>query len=346
MANNEADGVSIIIMNPQNGEIYAMVDEPEFALNNPYDLSMMEGGENLTGEAYQDALNGVWRNGCINDTYEPGSTFKIITTAAGLEEHLVSPEDGFHCPGYIMVEDRRIRCHKTTGHGSETFTQGIMNSCNPVFITVGMRLGVEKFTYYFEHFGLLDRTGIDLPGEAGTIMHKAENMGPVELATVSFGQSFQITPIQLITTVSMIVNGGTRVTPHLAVRTLSGNGEVVETFTYAEETNLVSEETSQTVRELLEKVVSEGTGKNGYVEGFSVGGKTATSQTLPRGSGKYIASFIGFAPAEDPQVIALVIIHNPKGVYYGGTIAAPVVRQLFENILPYLEGMDYNEQQA
>ncbi len=346
MANNEADGVSIIIMNPQNGEIYAMVDEPEFALNNPYDLSMMEGGETLTGEAYQDALNGVWRNGCINDTYEPGSTFKIITTAAGLEEHLVSPEDGFHCPGYIMVEDRRIRCHKTTGHGSETFTQGIMNSCNPVFITVGMRLGVEKFTYYFEHFGLLDRTGIDLPGEAGTIMHKAENMGPVELATVSFGQSFQITPIQLITTVSMIVNGGTRVTPHLAVRTLSGNGEVVETFTYAEETNLVSEETSQTVRELLEKVVSEGTGKNGYVEGFSVGGKTATSQTLPRGSGKYIASFIGFAPAEDPQVIALVIIHNPKGVYYGGTIAAPVVRQLFENILPYLEGMDYNEQQA
>lgn len=346
MANNEADGVSIIIMNPQNGEIYAMVDEPEFALNNPYDLSMIEGGETLTGEAYQDALNGVWRNGCINDTYEPGSTFKIITTAAGLEEHLVSPEDGFHCPGYIMVEDRRIRCHKTTGHGSETFTQGIMNSCNPVFITVGMRLGVEKFTYYFEHFGLLDRTGIDLPGEAGTIMHKAENMGPVELATVSFGQSFQITPIQLITTVSMIVNGGTRVTPHLAVRTLSGNGEVVETFTYAEETNLVSEETSQTVRELLEKVVSEGTGKNGYVEGFSVGGKTATSQTLPRGSGKYIASFIGFAPAEDPQVIALVIIHNPKGVYYGGTIAAPVVRQLFENILPYLEGMDYNEQQA
>ncbi len=346
MANNEADGVSIIVMNPQNGEIYAMVDEPEFSLNNPYDLSMLEGGDSLTGEAYQNALNGVWRNGCINDTYEPGSTFKIITTAAGIEEHLVSPDDSFYCPGYIMVEDRRIRCHKTTGHGSETFTQGIMNSCNPVFITVGMRLGVDKFAYYFEHFGLLDKTGIDLPGEAGTIMHQAENMGPVELATVSFGQSFQITPIQLVTTVSMIINGGTRVTPHLAVRTLSEDGEIVETFTYAEDSNLVREETSQTVRELLEKVVSEGTGKNGYVEGFSVGGKTATSQTLPRGSGKYIASFIGFAPAEEPQVIALVVIHNPKGVYYGGTIAAPVVRQLFENILPYLEGMNYNEQQV
>ncbi len=345
MANNEADGVSIIVMNPQNGEVYAMVDEPEFQLNSPYELNL-DGGEEPTGEAYQDALNAVWRNGCINDTYEPGSTFKIITTAAGLEEGVVTPEDGFHCPGYITIEDRRIRCHKTTGHGSETFTQGIMNSCNPVFITVGMRLGVNRFVHYFEQFGLLDKTGIDLPGEAGTIMHKADNMGPVELATVSFGQSFQITPIQLITTVSMIINGGDRVTPHFGIRTLTEDGIVSEEFVYEAETDLVSDRTSETVRYLLEQVVSEGTGRNGYVEGFSVGGKTATSQTLPRGSGKYIASFIGFAPADDPQVIALVIIHNPKGVYYGGTIAAPVVRQLFENILPYLERMNYNEQRV
>ncbi len=346
MANNEADGVSIIVMNPQNGEIYAMVDEPEFQLNHPYDLNLDAGEESPTGEAYQDALNAMWRNGCINDTYEPGSTFKIITTAAGLEEGVVSPEDGFYCPGYIMVEDRRIRCHKTTGHGSETFTQGIMNSCNPVFITVGGRLGVERYVYYFEHFGLLNKTGIDLPGEAGTIMHQTENIGPVELATVSFGQSFQITPIQLVTTVSMIINGGNRVTPHFAMRTISEDGSIAKEFVYETQSGLVTEETSETVQELLEKVVSEGTGRNGYVEGFSVGGKTATSQTLPRGSGKYIASFVGFAPADDPQVIALVVIHNPKGVYYGGTIAAPVVRQLFENILPYLEGMDYNEQRA
>lgn len=346
MANNEADGVSMIVMNPNNGEIYAMVDVPEFQLNNPYELNLSAGEEKPTGEAYQDALNGMWRNGCINDTYEPGSTFKIITTAAGLEEGIVTPSDSFYCPGYIMVEDRRIRCHKTTGHGSETFTQGIMNSCNPVFITVGGRLGVERFVYYFEHFGLRDKTGIDLPGEAGTIMHNADNMGPVELATVSFGQSFQITPIQLITTVSMIINGGTRVTPHFGLRTLAEDGSVVEEFVYETQEGLVSEETTETVQYLLEQVVSEGTGRNGYVEGFSVGGKTATSQTLPRGSGKYIASFIGFSPADDPQVIALVVIHNPKGVYYGGTIAAPVVRQLFENILPYMEGMDYNEQQA
>lgn len=343
MANNEADGVSMIVMNPQNGEIYAMVDVPEFQLNNPYELNLAAGEEKPTGEAYQDALNAIWRNGCINDTYEPGSTFKIITTAAGLEEGVVSPSDSFYCPGYIMVEDRRIRCHKVIGHGSETFTQGIMNSCNPVFITVGARLGVDRFVYYFDHFGLRDKTGIDLPGEAGTIMHNAENMGPVELATVSFGQSFQITPIQLVTTVSMIINGGTRITPHFGLRTLAEDGSIVEEFAYDTTEGLVSEETSETVQYLLEQVVSEGTGRNGYVEGFSVGGKTATSQTLPRGSGKYIASFIGFAPADDPQVIALVVIHNPKGVYYGGTIAAPVVRQLFENILPYMEGMDYNE---
>lgn len=346
MANNEADRVSIIVMNPQNGELYAMVDVPEFQLNSPYELDLEVGMETPTGEAYQDALNSMWRNGCINDTYEPGSTFKIITTAAGLEEGVVSPEDSFYCPGYIMVEDRRIRCHKTTGHGSETFTQGIMNSCNPVFITVGGRLGVDRYVYYFEHFGLLNKTGVDLPGEAGTIMHRAENMGPVELATVSFGQSFQITPIQLVTTVSMIINGGDRVTPHFAMRTIAPDGSVAEEFTYEVQSGLVSEDTSETVQYLLEQVVSEGTGRNGYVEGFSVGGKTATSQTLPRGSGKYIASFIGFAPADEPEVIALVVIHNPKGVYYGGTIAAPVVRQLFENILPYLEGTDYNEQQA
>ncbi len=344
MANNEADAVSIIVMNPQNGELYAMADVPEFHLNSPYDLNLNEEEGALSGDAYQDALNAMWRNGCINDTYEPGSTFKIITTAAGLEEGVVSPGDGFYCPGYIMVEDRRIRCHKTTGHGSETFTQGIMNSCNPVFITVGGRLGVDRYVYYFEHFGLLNKTGIDLPGEAGTIMHRKENIGPVELATVSFGQSFQITPIQLVTTVSMIINGGNRVTPHFAVRTMDEGGNITKEFTYETAEGLVSAETSETVRSLLEQVVSEGTGRNGYVEGFSVGGKTATSQTLPRGSGKYIASFVGFAPAEDPQVIALVVIHNPKGVYYGGTIAAPVVRSLFENILPYLEGMNYNEQ--
>lgn len=346
MANNEADRVSIIVMNPQNGELYAMVDVPEFQLNSPYELDLEVGMETPTGEAYQDALNSMWRNGCINDTYEPGSTFKIITTAAGLEEGVVSPEDSFYCPGYIMVEDRKIRCHKTVGHGSETFTEGIMNSCNPVFITVGGRLGVDRYVYYFEHFGLLNKTGVDLPGEAGTIMHRAENMGPVELATVSFGQSFQITPIQLVTTVSMIINGGDRVTPHFAMRTIAPDGSVAEEFTYEMQSGLVSEDTSETVQHLLEQVVSEGTGRNGYVEGFSVGGKTATSQTLPRGSGKYIASFIGFAPADEPEVIALVIIHNPKGVYYGGTIAAPVVRQLFENILPYLEGTDYNEQRA
>ncbi len=346
MANNEADRVSIIVMNPQNGELYAMVDVPEFQLNSPYELDLEVGEETPTGEAYQDALNSMWRNGCINDTYEPGSTFKIITTAAGLEEGVVSPEDSFYCPGYIMVEDRRIRCHKTIGHGSETFTEGIMNSCNPVFITVGGRLGVDRYVYYFEHFGLLNKTGVDLPGEAGTIMHRAENMGPVELATVSFGQSFQITPIQLVTTVSMIINGGDRVTPHFAMRTIAPDGSVAEEFTYEVQSGLVSEDTSETVQYLLEQVVSEGTGRNGYVEGFSVGGKTATSQTLPRGSGKYIASFVGFAPADEPEVIALVVIHNPKGVYYGGTIAAPVVRQLFENILPYLEGTDYNEQRA
>lgn len=342
MAAKEADGVSIIVMNPQTGEIYACVDVPEFDLNNPYELP--EGtAENLSAEEKQNLLNGIWRNGCINDTYEPGSTFKIITAAAGLEEGVVTPQSTFSCPGFIIVDDRKIRCHKTAGHGSQDFIHATMNSCNPVFITVGLRLGVENYYKYFEQFGLKTKTGIDLPGEAGTIMHKKEDMGNVELATVSFGQSFQITPIQLVTTASSIINGGNRVTPHFGVRALDEQGNVVETFTYPVKEHIVSEQTSATMRSILELVVSEGSGKNGKVEGFRVGGKTATSQTLPRGSGKYISSFIGFAPADDPQVIALAIIRNPKGTYYGGLVAAPIIRQLFENILPYLGIMEYNE---
>lgn len=342
MAAKEADGVSIIVMNPQTGEIYACADVPEFDLNNPYELP--EGTEeNLSAEEKQNLLNGIWRNGCINDTYEPGSTFKIITAAAGLEEGVVTPQSTFSCPGFIIVDDRKIRCHKTAGHGSQDFIHATMNSCNPVFITVGLRLGVENYYKYFEQFGLKTKTGIDLPGEAGTIMHKKEDMGNVELATVSFGQSFQITPIQLVTTASSIINGGNRVTPHFGVRALDEQGKVVETFTYPVKEHIVSEQTSATMRSILELVVSEGSGKNGKVEGFRVGGKTATSQTLPRGSGKYISSFLGFAPADDPQVIALAIIRNPKGTYYGGLVAAPIVRQLFENILPYLGIMEYNE---
>lgn len=335
----EAENVMILVMNPQNGEIYACVNWPEFDLNNPYELTDVWSTK-LTGGNTQDNLNKMWRNGSINDTYEPGSTFKIITAAAGLEEGVVTPEDTFSCPGFIMVEDRRIRCHKTVGHGAETFVQGTQNSCNPVFITVGMRLGVEKYYSYFEQFGLKNKTGIDLPGESRTIVHRMENMGPVELATMSFGQSFQITPIQLLTTVSSIINGGNRVTPHLALK--SEGAEGVTVFEYPVTEGIVSEETSATMRDILESVVSEGGGKNGRVEGYLVGGKTATSQTLPRGNGKYIASFIGFAPADDPEVIALAIITHPKGVYYGGQIAAPIVRQLFENILPYLEEKEYN----
>ena len=335
----EAENVMILVMNPQNGEIYACVNWPEFDLNNPYELTDVWSTK-LTGGNTQDNLNKMWRNGSINDTYEPGSTFKIITAAAGLEEGVVTPQDTFSCPGFIMVEDRRIRCHKTTGHGAETFVQGTQNSCNPVFITVGMRLGVEKYYAYFERFGLKNKTGIDLPGESRTIVHRMENMGPVELATMSFGQSFQITPIQLLTTVSSIINGGNRVTPHLALKSEGAEGVMV--FEYPVTEGIVSEETSATMCDILESVVSEGGGKNGRVEGYLVGGKTATSQTLPRGNGKYIASFIGFAPADDPQVIALAIITHPKGVYYGGQIAAPIVRQLFENILPYLEEKEYN----
>lgn len=331
----QADSVSIIVMNPQNGEILAMANEPEFDLNDPFTLNYAA-PEGITGEEKQDLLNKMWRNQCMNDTYEPGSTFKIITSAAALEEGVVHLEDTFSCPGYKIVEDRRIRCHKVAGHGAETFTQGIMNSCNPVFIEVGLRLGADRFCDYFEQFGLLSKTNIDLPGEASTIMHKRENIGQVELATMAFGQSFQITPIQLATTVSSLINGGTRITPHFGVMTKDAQGNVTNTFTYDTRENIVSEETSATLRMLLEKVVSEGSGKNAAIEGFSIGGKTATSQTLPRSEKRYISSFLGFAPAEDPQVLALVIINNPQGVYYGGTIAAPVCRELFENILPYL----------
>lgn len=340
METKEADSVSILVMNPKNGEILAMVNVPEFDLNNPYTLP--EGIAYANEEEKQNALNGMWRNGCINDTYEPGSTFKVITAAAGLESEVVSVNDRFSCPGFVMVEDRKIRCHKVSGHGAEDFVQGTMNSCNPVFVTVGLRIGAERYYDYFKQFGLLSKTGVDLPGEAATIMHKKENIGAVELATISFGQSFQITPIQLATTVSSIINGGNRVTPHFGVKVVNREGETIKNLQYQTKQNIVSAETSETMRYMLEQVVENGSGKNGYVEGYRVGGKTATSQTLPRGSGKYISSFIGFAPADDPQVLAVAIINNPKGVYYGGQIAAPIVRQLFENILPYLERMDYN----
>ena len=310
MREKQADGVSILLMNPQNGEILSMVNVPEFNLNDPFELNT---GEELEGEKLQDALNAMWRNRCINDTYEPGSTFKIITSAACLEEGVVTPEDTFSCPGYRMVEDRRIRCHKVGGHGSETFVQGIQNSCNPVFIDIGLRLGAERFYDYFQQFGLLDLTGIDLPGEAGTIMHQVENIGLVELATISFGQSFQVTPVQMAVTVSSIINGGRRVTPHFGKAVLDREGNVLETLSYEERSGVVSEKTSKTMQTLLEGVVANGSGKNAYIEGYSIGGKTATSQTLPRSANKYISSFIGFAPAEDPQVLGMVVIHNPQG---------------------------------
>lgn len=342
LATKQADSVSILVMNPQNGEILAMANVPEFDLNQPFELP--EGtAENLSTEEQQNLLNGIWRNGCINDTYEPGSTFKIITAAAGLSAGVVTPESSFNCPGFIIVDDRKIRCHKIAGHGSQDFTHTMMNSCNPALITVGLRLGIDNYYSYFEQFGLKTKTGIDLPGEAGTIMHRKEDMGNVELATVAFGQSFQITPIQLITTVSSIINGGKRVTPHFGICTKDAEGNVVETFDYPVTEGIVTEEVSATMRGILEMVVKEGSGANGKVEGFRMGGKTATSQTLPRGSGRYIASFIGFAPADDPQVIALAIVNNPQGVYYGGQVAAPIVRQLYENILPYLGIAEYHE---
>ena len=355
MENKEADSVSIIVMKVKTGEILAMVNVPEFDPNNPFELTdyaltSISGNDaglsaeelNLTDKEKQELLNNMWRNACINDTYEPGSTFKIITAAAGLESGVVTPSSSFSCPGFIVVEDRKIRCHKTTGHGSEDFVHATMNSCNPVFITVGLRMGSDVFYSYFEQFGLLKKTGIDLPGEAATIMHKKENIGTVELATVSFGQSFQITPIELMVTAASIINDGKRITPHFGVKVTDAQGNMTKEFDYPVQTGIVSEETSAVMREILEKVVSEGGGAKAYIEGVRIGGKTATSQTLPRNSGKYIASFIGFAPANDPEIIAMAIIKHPQGMYYGGQIAAPVVRQLFENILPYLGIMDYN----
>lgn len=333
MEQKQADSVSILLMNPQNGEIYAMTNVPEFDLNDPYTLPDSSG---LSGDALQDALNRMWRNGCLNDTYEPGSTFKIITAAAGLDAGVVTLADSFSCPGFRIVEDRRIRCHKTSGHGAETFLQATQNSCNPVFIDVGLRLGVDRYFSYFEQFGLMKKTGIDLPGEAATIMHKKENVGLVELATISFGQSFQITPVQLATTVSSIINGGIRVTPHFGVQVRAKDGALLHVYQYGDDNRILSEETSATMRYLLEQVVDGGSGKNAYIEGYRIGGKTATSETLPRSANKYISSFIGFAPADNPQVLGLCVINNPQGVYYGGTIAAPVIRGIFENVLPYL----------
>lgn len=335
MEEKQAEKVAILLMNPKNGEILAMVNVPEFNLNEPFVLNT-EGSENLTPEEKQDALNQMWRNGCINDTYEPGSTFKIITSSACLEEGVVKLDDRFHCPGYKMVEDRKIRCHKVGGHGSETFVQGIQNSCNPVFIEIGLRLGTDDFYKYFEQFGLMGETGVDLPGEASTIMHKKENVGQVELATMSFGQSFQVTPVQMAATVSSLINGGYRVTPHFGVQVLDAQGKKIETLHEGRGKRIVSEETSKTMQKLLESVVSEGSGKNAYVEGYSIGGKTATSQTLPRSANKYISSFIGFAPAQDPQILGMCVIYDPQGIYYGGTIAAPVIGDIFENIFPYL----------
>ena len=334
MEEKQADGVSIILMNPSNGELYAMVNVPEFDLDEPFTLP--QGTVGLTEEEKQDALNQMWRNRSINDTYEPGSVFKVVTAAACLEEGVVTTQDQFHCPGYYVVEDRRIRCHKIGGHGTETFVQGIQNSCNPVFINIGLRLGVDRFCDYYDQFGLLGNTGVDLPGEASTIMHQRKNIGQVELATMSFGQSFQVTPIQMATTFSSIINGGNRVTPHFGKRVLDQDGTVAETFSDKKGKRILSEETSATMRALLESVVSEGGGKNAAVEGYRIGGKTATSQTLPRSANKYISSFVGFAPADDPQILGMCIIYNPQGVYYGGTIAAPVIGKIFENILPYL----------
>ena len=336
MEEKQAERVSILLMNPQNGEIYACVNVPEFDLNDPFTLNTQTESGEVTGEKKQDLLNQMWRNPCLNDTYEPGSTFKIITMSAGLEAGVVSKDDRFYCPGYKVVEDRRIHCAKRTGHGAQNFVEGAQNSCNPVFIEVGLRLGVERYYKYFRQFGLFDKTGVDLPGEAGTIMHAMKNMGEVELATVSFGQSFQITPIQLATTVSSLINGGKRITPHFGVSVLNPDGTEGEKLTYPVKEGVVSVNTSKQVREILETVVSQGSGKNAQIEGYSIGGKTATSQTLPRSANRYISSFLGFAPAEDPQILGLCIIHDPQGIYYGGTIAAPVIRSIFENILPYL----------
>ncbi len=336
MEEKQADRVSILLMNPQNGEIYACVNVPEFDLNEPFQLNTDVDTTGLSQQQKQDLLNQMWRNPCLNDTYEPGSTFKIITMAAGLSQGVVSADDRFFCPGYKLVDDRRIHCANRRGHGSQSFKEGAQNSCNPVFIEVGLRLGVDHYYKYFQRFGLLEKTGVDLPGEAGTIMHKKENMGNVELATVAFGQSFQITPIQLATTVSSLINGGNRVTPHFGINVQSADGTKVKKLSYPVKSGIISEETSKLMREILESVVSEGSGKNAKIEGYAIGGKTATSQTLPRSANRYISSFLGFAPADDPQILGICIIHDPQGIYYGGTIAAPVIRDIFENVLPYL----------
>lgn len=332
MEQKEAKSVSVILMNPKNGEILAMTNEPEFNLNAPYLLP-----ENAETDAIQDALNQMWRNGCLNDTYEPGSTFKIITSTAALESHAVSQNDRFYCPGYKIVDDRRIRCHKISGHGSESFVEGLMNSCNPVFIETGLRTGVQVMYQYFDRLGLMEKSGIDLPGEASSIMHQIDNVGDVELATISFGQSFQITPIQMLRAVSAVINGGKLITPHLGVRIVDAKGNMIRLH-YNEEAHVIGSEVSDTMKALLEKVISEGTGKKCFIEGYRIGGKTATSQKLPRGSGKYIASFIGFAPADNPEIIGIVLIDEPTGAYYGGTVAAPVMREIFENVLPYYLG--------
>jgi stage V sporulation protein D (sporulation-specific penicillin-binding protein) len=350
----QAKRVSVILMNPQNGEIYAMVNVPEYNLNDPYTLvdvtdlyvtpieteeTTETAAETLTEAEKQDALNNMWRNFCINDTYEPGSTFKTVTATAALEEGVVKLEDTFSCPGYRIVEDRRIRCHKVAGHGTETFKEGIMNSCNPVFMDVGARVGVSNMYKNYKKLGLFEKTGVDLPGEASSIMHKQEDVGAVELATMSFGQSFQITPLQLLRAASAVINGGTLVTPHFGMYSTDEEGNVKETFTYTEKENVISKSTSDTMKELLEAVVAEGSGSKGQVAGFRVGGKTATSEKLPRGNGKYISSFLGFAPADNPQVIGIILIDEPVGIYYGGTIAAPVMSEIFSNVLPYM-GLD------
>lgn len=339
----KANYVSIIVMNPNNGEIYAMVNAPEFDLNDPYTLNYQT-EDNLSEKDKQDLLNKMWRNQCINDTYEPGSTFKVVTATAALEEGVVTLDSKFSCPGFRIVDDRKIRCHKVTGHGSETFLEGTMNSCNPVFIDVGLKVGPKNFYKYLDKLGLRDKTGIDIPGEASTIIHQLKNVGNVEMATMAFGQSFQITPVQYLVAASAAINGGKLVTPHFAIKSVNSDGDIVEEFKYKEKDNVVSQKTSETMRYILEKVISEGTGSKGQVEGYKVGGKTATSQKLPRGSGKYIASFMGFAPADNPQVIAMAIVDEPEGIYYGGQVAAPLISQLYQNILPYLlEGKEQGE---
>ena len=362
----QAKRVSVVLMNPQNGEIYAMVNVPEYNLNEPYTLVNVEDlyvtpkeettteeesteeatqASSMTAQEKQDALNNMWRNFCINDTYEPGSTFKLVTATAALEEGVVKIDDTFSCPGFRIVEDRKIRCHKVGGHGSETFKEGIMNSCNPVFMDVGARVGVEKMYENYEKLGLFEKTGVDLPCEATSIMHKKENVKAVELATMSFGQSFQITPLQLLRAASAAINGGTLVTPHFGMYATNEEGKKVKTFEYKTKEHAITKETSDTMKELLEAVVAEGSGANGQVAGYRIGGKTATSEKLPRGTGKYISSFLGFAPADNPQIIGLILIDEPVGVYYGGTIAAPVMAEMYANILPYMGiEADYTEQ--